>query len=67
MIVVGTVGVTGVTADDFHLSGGFACSTGALGLAFFVDTLVDAVGSVVQDQANQLCVAPKPQLITVCP
>jgi hypothetical protein len=66
-ITIGNVSVTGVTSDDFDLGPSFACQVAEFGLSFFTGLLVDTIADVVRGQATGLCVAPKPQLIEVCP
>jgi hypothetical protein len=66
-ITIGDVSITGVDSDDFNLGPSFACQIADLGISFFTDLLIDTLTDVVRGQVTGLCVAPKPQLIEVCP
>jgi hypothetical protein len=58
------IDVTNLTAEDVTITGSVPCAAASFSLAFFVGTLA---GTLEDNVARGLCVAPGPTLVQACP
>ena len=56
----------GLETADISITGGILCAIANIGLGFFQDTLIDTLADSLLS-TGQLCIAPKPELVVVCP
>jgi hypothetical protein len=65
-IEFGDVSLNRFTTDDITIGGSFTCQILDFGLGFFVNTVTDTLADQIRS-SGQLCLAPEPKLVEVCP